>query len=548
MLNRIRFKKRSYAFDLKPTSIDQASEWLVENLEEAGAEKSDRLRMRLLFEEALLNTAEHSGAEQQATAYLERRQGRYSLRLVTTGERFNPLQAGTESEQDEWSVSLFSVIDMHVHYAYSLGSNVVRLSLPRTTWNPVLKIIIAIAVGALIGIIGNVFIPDSAQEAFSETVLHPIADMWVRLLQAVSGPIIFLTALTATFGTKRIADFGGSRVSTVVRYFAISALVSVFSIACSLPFFPLDIAATEANRQVVSNTLDGILQIVPGNLVEPFSSANTPQLLLIAIATGYVLATIEPQISGLKSLVQQLNVLGLTVANYTCALVPFFVGLLLCLKIWTHDIDLLGAIWVPLVLSAVLSGVVVLAALLVTSARMRVNPMLLARKLKDPFVDALKRGTLDFTTVDDLATSCKQLLGINREFSRAILPQGLFLYMPTSTVGICVFVLFAAYTQQLEIDQAWVISAAVLAVIMAVATPPVTGANLLSFVMVFTYLAIPNDAFLDVMVFDIVFGVLCIATDQAMLQIETINQAERMGFLDAKTLRAPIANDASPRG
>jgi hypothetical protein len=43
------------------------------------------------------------------------------------------------------------------------------------------------------------------------------------------------------------------------------------------------------------------------------------------------------------------------------------------------------------------------------------------------------------------------------------------------------------------------------------------------------------------MVFDIVFGVLCIALDQAMLQIEMINQADRLGFLDQKVLEAPLS-------
>ena len=111
---------------------------------------------------------------------------------------------------------------------------------------------------------------------------------------------------------------------------------------------------------------------------------------------------------------------------------------------------------------------------------------------------------------------------------------------PTSAIGICVFVLFAARAQQVPVDQLWLISATMLSVVLAVATPPMTGANLLSFVMAFAYLGISSDAFLDVMVFDIIFGVLCIAFDQAMLQIETINQAKRMGFLDEEVLRAPL--------
>ena len=178
---------------------------------------------------------------------------------------------------------------------------------------------------------------------------------------------------------------------------------------------------------------------------------------------------------------------------------------------------------------------------MVTAARFHMSPLLLIRKLKPNFVEALKRGTLDFSAIDDLAGSCDRMLGIDKEFARAVLPQGLFLYMPTGGIGICVFALYAAQIQQIPIDALWVVAATALSVILAVATPPITGANLLSFVMAFSFLGISNDAFLEVMVFDIVYGVLCIAFDQLMLQVETINQAERMGFLDEDKLRAPAA-------
>jgi hypothetical protein len=90
----------------------------------------------------------------------------------------------------------------------------------------------------------------------------------------------------------------------------------------------------------------------------------------------------------------------------------------------------------------------------------------------------------------------------------------------------------------MQIDQVWLVAAAVLSVVLAVATPPLAGANLLSFIMAFMYLGIPDSAILAVMVFDILFGELCIATDQAMLQLETVRQAELLGFLDEEVLRA----------
>ena len=304
----VRFQKRSLTINLDSTGIDSASEWLVANLAEGGAEKPDRLRMRLLLEEALLNMAEHFGSDAQATARLEKRQSRLRLRLMLEGERFNPLKpATTEAEDTDLPASLFSVIDLHVQYSYSKNVNVVRMSVPCSSVNPVLRIGIALLIGAFLGLLGNVMIPDAAQEAFSNTILNPIADMWVRLLQAISGPVIFLTALMATFDTKRIADLGGSRIASLARYFAITALVVLFTMACSLPLINLDIAVTEANGAFVSTALSNILQIVPSNLVEPFAQANTPQLLLIAIATGYLLDSMESRIGDLKALLQQLN-------------------------------------------------------------------------------------------------------------------------------------------------------------------------------------------------------------------------------------------------
>ena len=68
----IPFSKLTKEFDLSNESIDLASQWLVTNLVKEGVSKSDCLRMRLLLEEALLNIAEHYGAQQTYSATLER--------------------------------------------------------------------------------------------------------------------------------------------------------------------------------------------------------------------------------------------------------------------------------------------------------------------------------------------------------------------------------------------------------------------------------------------------------------------------------------------
>ncbi len=352
---------------------------------------------------------------------------------------------------------------------------------------------------------------------------------------------MFFTALNSPFGTKKILDFGGSRFMTLARYFIISVLIVAFAMACTFLAMPSDISIAMPAQEEVTRLLDNVLKIVPSNLLEPFREANTPQLLLIAIATGYLIGALDERVGVLKSFIQQANVLGLNLANLVCTLVPYFVGLLLCLKIWTDDTEMLRFLWAPIAVAIAISIVVCLISVLCVSVVTRVSPVLLARKLWGTFCNAVKSGVLDYSSVDSLAGTCKRLLGIDGEFARATLPQGLVLFMPTSAVGIWVFVMFAVQLQHIPFDLLWLVSAGGVIVILAVATPPVSGANLLAFVMAFMYLGVSLDLLLDAMIFDLVFCVFCIAADQAMLQLETIMQAKRLGFLDEDVLRAPLS-------
>ena len=79
-----------------------------------------------------------------------------------------------------------------------------------------------------------------------------------------------------------------------------------------------------------------------------------------------------------------------------------------------------------------------------------------------------------------------------------------------------------------------------MAVVVFVATPPVPGANLLAYVVLFATLGIPSEALMDAMIFDIIFGILAGAANQAMLQLELITSADHFGLLDYDLLRAPM--------
>lgn len=132
-----------------------------------------------------------------------------------------------------------------------------------------------------------------------------------------------------------------------------------------------------------------------------------------------------------------------------------------------------------------------------------------------------------------------RLLGIDRGYSQEAAPQGFVLYMPVSAIGTIAFTIYVAQVFGVQSTVVWYVTAAIMAVVVFVATPPVPGANLLAYVVLFSTLGIPSGALIDAMIFDVMFGIFAGAANQAMLQLEMMLQADHLGLLDRERLKAP---------
>lgn len=523
---------------LRPEDIDFFSEWLTDMCDEVGVDRQNCIRVRLYIEDLLLSMREHLGDDARAVAFFDTRLGRPRLRFEIRGEAYNPL-VNVATETGEWDSLLRTAIGTAAQYNYDGVDNILRLSIPYPGMNPVLRLVIAILLGVGVGIVGRNLLSADARLMAVEVLLTPIYNLWTRMLNAISGPIVFLTVITTMLNTRRIEERGGSGRYVVTRYFALSIFVVVFASLCAFPFHPLPIGGSAVDRNLVIALFDAVLQVVPSNIFDPFVESNTSQLLFLAFALGYVLTRINTQVSSLTELFQEANVVGLKIAEWASYPVAIFVGFFVCMEIIAGQLHLLSGIWRPLGLSIILTFVVLIATMLSTAGRMRVSPVLLLRKIWKPFAIALRTGSLN-ESFGEVQLSCVKMLGIDRGYTKEALPQGLVLYMPISTIGTIVFTVFTAHMMGVQANIIWYISAIVMAVVVFVATPPVPGANLLAYVVLFSTLGISADALLDAMIFDVVFGILAGAGNQTMLQFEMIVQANRFGVLDKDRLRAGV--------
>ena len=164
----------------------------------------------------------------------------------------------------------------------------------------------------------------------------------------------------------------------------------------------------------------------------------------------------------------------------------------------------------------------------------------LVRKLRHSFLAALRTASID-AAYGDILFCCEKYLGISPEITSYALPVGTFIYMPSSSVASMVFIMYVARSYGIVISGVWCVTAMFLTVTLTMASPPMVGVGLLAYAAIFIRLGIPEEGLTVALMADILFGFVCTAVNQAVLQLELVIHADREGLLDLDILQKRVS-------
>ena len=526
-------------FDEKMTlsahEIDRFSDILEERLVAIDMERDNRFRVRLSMEEALLRMRDRFGEDQTVRVRIGRRLGKFVIQVDLEGEAYNPL-SDEENELADLCGTLVTAAGLSPQYSYDGRINTLRLPISYKVMNPVQSILICVIGGILFGVLGSGLIPEATRQVIAYSVIEPFYQLWYRILNVISGPVIFLAVVTAILNSYNLSVKGGSSRRSISRYFILNLVMSGATLALAMSRYPLTMKAAELNAAAEKSFLQTILEFVPNDFITPFLESDTPQLLVMALVIGTALNALNTQTINLTRMVRQVYICGLQVAEWISRLVPFAAGILIGYAYWKGKEGIFGGLLKCILFSLIISVIFIVICLLYVSRKEHITAGTLLKKTGAPFWVTLKTGSLD-ASFGQTEQSCVSQLGMNRSFVLSSLPNGLVFYMPVSSIGIIVFLAYSALKYDISVTPSWYIRALLLSVILFVATVPVPGANLLAYMTMFAQLGIPKAALIDAMIFDIVFGFFANAANQMLLQFDLVLQADRIGLLDKDRLR-----------
>lgn len=532
----IKYENFSEEYVLNGEAIDLMSAKVEEFLYSLGMERANVQGIRLSMEEALLRWYDHFSAKDEEPTvrfYAGRKFLRPVIDIELTGEAVDPFEG---ADSGDWVGTVMGNIGLTPRYSYQKGTNVLHLILSKPNRNPGLWLLVGIIAGMVVGFAGKAVLSEEAIFDFNKYFFGPVQELFFRLLTATAGPVIFFTVLTAICGIGSAAIMNKSGKRMIFRFILSSSVITlVFTLIGILILRP------GYYNSPISTTLSAIfnvlLNFVPGDIMSPFEDTDSTQLIMLAIIIGNALLILGSQADRLVKIANQANSVGLLIAEWISRLIPFFVAFIVAMRVLDGTYTRFRTMWMPLVLFHVFVAILLFLLLFRTSRKYGVGIKNLWQKIKPSFTIAFRNASVD-AAFGENRICCERKLGIDSKLTNYGLPLGLVIYMPISTISLMASTLYAIKCYNITVSTQWVILAMILVVALQAASPPVSGVDMLAYAAIFTRLGIPSEALIMAIICDIIFCFISSAGNQMLLQLDLIDEANRLGELDKNVLRS----------
>lgn len=522
-----------YALD--EAAVETVSAAVQAYLHELGTERRSVQRIRLTVEELLLNILDGCGRGAEVSVGLGKQAGRHVLRLRYEGASFDP----TTPAENSWADDLMRSLGVYPAWSYKGRTNTLSLILAeKKKRGTIFNLAIAVAVATALGVLGR-FLPEAVRQTLDEALLTPMANAFLALMRTFSGLLIAFTVCSGIIGVGDSATLGKLGKRILLRFLGVSFLGCAAAAAASVLILKLPLSAAGQGSAMQLSEFSSILfGILPGDPVGPFANGNTLQIMVISLLIGIGLLVIGERGGRLRALVGEGATLLQTVVTGITSLIPLFVLVMLLRQIWLGEASVLLSIWKPIVMSIAAGLLMTSALLLWTALRLRCRPLLLLRKILPPFLIA-------FSTASSMAAltlsmeTCETKLGVERSTVSFAFPLGSVIFKPASITFFSIMICCCAQTFHVEIGVTWLLVAVITITLLVSALPPLPGAGIMAFTVLFTRLGIPVEAMILVAAADVVIDFFDTGFNVALLLLQLARNAEGLGRLDRSALEAP---------
>lgn len=462
--------------------------------------RKDKLKICLMLEESLLRYQENFGEDYEFNFVARKWLGTPRVSIKIKGKPFNPLEYDDDGIFSESILhDLLNYEKAHVIYRYEGGFNEIRAFSPREIKN--LKIpggssTISILLAVAFGLIAGNFSPE--MQKLIVNIITPILNTLFGAIIAINIPLVFISIVASICAMENVTTLNEIGTTILMRFLKILLFIVVVTIFVSEIFFPVvnfgfDGQILSSNADETSKIFESIISMVPRNIVEPFLKGNILQIVVWAILLGVCVTILGDRVSEFKKIIAESKQIIFKMVSIVMKIIPLIIFLSIVKTILVYSIDEFAVLWKILAANYIAFAAVPAAMLLMISIKHGV-------KIRDFLREIYPACLITFTTSSGSASMplnieiCKKKFGVNENLCDFYIPLSHALCPIPSTIGIIIYMFFAAEFSGVEMSISQLIIVAFLSVQFAISTPSENGGLIATMMIMLTQFSFSEDS------------------------------------------------------
>lgn len=372
------------------------------------------------------------------------------------------------------------------------------------------KILIGMLAGVLIGIAALTF----QQTGFVNNWVRPWGQVFIRLLQLIAVPLVFVSLVKGVIGLSDIGKFSRIGIRTIILYLLTTAFAVTVGMSLGLVVRPgqfvdrqtvvsmqenyksvVEQKKAEADTMKNSGPLSFLEEVVPDNFVAATSdNRKMLQVIFFAVLFGIAALCIErAKIAPVEQLFDSLYHILLKVIDFVIMFAPYGVTALMAGLVidFSGNLSMFGALAVYAI--TVVGGLLFLLGVFYPTL------ISLFTKMKPNFfIKAMYPVQLfAFTTSSSAATlplnleTTENKLGVSNEVTSFVLPVGATVNMDGTSCYQAIAVLFIAQVIGIDLTLMQLFTILLMTIISSIGTPSIPGGSYVILTMVLASVGIP---------------------------------------------------------
>ena len=480
-------------YPLKQGGVGKSLLFIEETLKGFKIKHRDLLEALLISEETILLLSECAPDDADITVSITRQMGVPHIRLTAPGpalsldEHLGTVsldQLEEEAENAIRSVMLRNYANS-IKYRHSRSKNIITIVTGVPERVLAVRAVTAMALAVLTALYFRQFLPAGASQWVSGNLLTPLENLFISALMCVTAPAVFVSITCSMFRFEGFSELEQSGKTVVVSYFLTSAAAALVGASIFQLFSPGRVGAFAAQTETAATEGFSLLEIfktlIPPNIVEPFISVNSLQLMVVAITIGAALTMSGKRVRHLKVLLEELDILCGKVSSLIMYSVPVAVYCSTANMLLSARGDLLlsvGGLIVTL-LAGMLSLLVMYCLILLFVVRL--NPLHFLRK----YIPVMKNVFLKGSSVAAIPLNMrisKRQLGVPQNICSFSIPLGATINMDGNCMCLTVISLFFARIYGVTLGTNELLVLLLLVLILSLGAPIAPGTLILCLV------------------------------------------------------------------